>query len=73
MFSKDNLLKYAFQEAITAVNINSVDSEIAKAAVATGMNAYADREGFEFSSREVKETIENGFKTLSCARVDFEM
>lgn len=71
MFNKTDLLRFAFEEATNAVNVNSVDEKIAESVIKTGMRAYAHREGFEFSEREIKETIREGLGTLKEAGADF--
>ena len=49
MITQKDFLKFAFEEAINEVNPNSVDKDVAKATIATGMKAYADREGCTFT------------------------
>ena len=72
MITQKDFLKFAFEEAINEVNPNSVDKDVAKATIATGMKAYADREGCEFTDEELAVTIEAGLKELDKANVDYE-
>lgn len=73
MFSKNDLLKFAFEEAIVSLNVNSVERKIAEAAIATKMDAYAKREGYKFSKNDVKKTINEGLGMLNKAGADFRL
>lgn len=71
MTNKKQILDYAFNEAISTVNLNSVTKEVAEDAIATAMFAYAEREGYEFTKEEVHATIVAGMETLAKSREDF--
>ncbi len=72
MITQKDFLKFAFEEAITEVNPNAVDKDVAKATIATSMKAYADREGCKFTDAEIAETIAAGLAELEKAKEDFE-
>ena len=71
MTNKKQILDYAFNEAISTVNLNSVTKEVAEDAIATAMFGYAEREGYEFTKEEVHATIVAGMETLATSREDF--
>lgn len=71
MITQKDFLQFAFEEAITSVNPNSVDKDTAKAVIKTGMMAYADREGCKFTAEEVAETIEAGLAELENTKEDY--
>ena len=73
MTNKKQILDYAFNEAISTVNLNSVTKEVAEDAIATAMFGYAEREGYEFTKEEVHATIVAGFETLAKSRADFTL
>ncbi len=72
MIAQKDFLKFAFEEAINEVNPNAVEKDVAKATIATGMKAYADREGCTFTDAEIAETIDAGLAELEKAKEDFE-
>ncbi len=71
MYSKKNFLDFAFEEAITSVNISSIPEEAIMDTLITGMHAYADRVGQTFTEEEMKATIIAGLETLKKAGTDF--
>ncbi len=72
MFIKNDFLKFAFEEAINSVNVNSLREDVVQDTIATGMKAYAQREGMEFSKEEIEETIAKGLSALNKAGDDFK-
>ena len=73
MTNKKQLLDYAFEEAVNACHLNGLAPEVAEEVLTTGMNAYAKREGFEFTAEEVHATIVAGLETINKAGEDFTL
>ena len=73
MTNKKQLLDYAFSEAISTLNLNSLTEEVAHEAIATAMFGYAKREGYEFTKEEVNATIVAGLDALEKSRADFTL
>lgn len=71
MLKKSDLLRTAFDEAVRIVNIGWAEENVAKAAIANRMNAYATREGLTFSDSEIDATVADGMNTLKLAGEDF--
>jgi len=64
MFSKKQLLDFAFEEAMNTCNFGELSKETAIEVLATAMNAYAAREGVPFTAEEVEATIIAGLETM---------
>ena len=65
--SKKEMLDKAFRDAVTEINVNSIDDEdILEDVLATSMKAYAERENVEFRA-----TIVAGLETIREAGKDF--
>ena len=57
MITQKDFLRFAFEEAINEVNPNSIERDVVKPIIKTGMQAYADREGCKFTDEEIAEGI----------------
>ena len=68
MITQKDFLRFAFEEAINEVNPNSIERDVVKPIIKTGMQAYADREGCKFTDEEIAETIEAGLAELDAAK-----
>ena len=56
--SKTDFLKAAFREATVGVVVNSVDDKSTLFnMLSNSMKAFAEREGWDFSEEEIKDTI----------------
>lgn len=73
MYSRKQILDFAFQEAVSQCHLNGMSKEIAEEVMATAMKAYAEREGFEFTEDEIHSTIVAGIETLNKAGEDFTL
>ena len=73
MITKKDFLDYAFESAITSVNVNSVPEDITEEVIATGMKAYAKDQGIEFTDEEIHATIVAGVEELKKAGKDFKI
>lgn len=63
--SKNDLLKAAFREATIGVVVNSIDDKKTLAEMlSNSMKAFAEREGWDFSEDEIKETIARELEPL---------
>lgn len=71
MYSRKQILDFAFQEAITQCHVNGMDKELQEQVIETSMKAYAEREGFEFTEDEIHSTIIAGIETLKKSGKDF--
>ncbi len=71
MFNKKDFLRFAFEEATTVVNVNSVGSAELEPVLMTRMKDYARREGLDFSEKELGETMKKGIAMLKHAEADF--
>ncbi len=70
--SKKEMLDKAFRDAVTEINVNSIDGEdILEDVLATSMKAYAERENVEFTDDEIRATIVAGLETIRKAGKDF--
>lgn len=71
--SKKEMLDKAFEEAVTEVNVNSLEGEgdAIEEVITTHMKAYAEREKVEFTDEEISATIVAGLKTIHEAGKDF--
>ena len=70
--SKKKMLDKAFRDAVTEINVNSIDDEdILEDVLATSMKAYAERENVEFTDDEIRATIVAGLETIREAGKDF--
>ena len=70
--SKKEMLDKAFRDAVTEINVNSIDGEdILEDVLATSMKAYAERENVEFIDDEIRATIVAGLETIRKAGKDF--
>ena len=66
------MLDKAFRDAVTEINVNSIDGEdILEDVLATSMKAYAERENVEFTDDEIRATIVAGLETIRKAGKDF--
>ncbi len=73
MYSKKQILDFAFQEALNNCHLNGMDKELMEDVLATSMRAYAEREGFEFTEEEIHSTIVASIETLNKAGEDFTL
>lgn len=73
MANKKQILDFAFNEAVSTLNLNSLTKEVAEEAITTAMFGYAAREGYEFTKEEVKATIVAGLDTLAKSGDDFRI
>ena len=63
--SKKELLDKAFNEAVTEVNVNAMETDnITEEVLATSMRAFAEREKVDFTEDEIKATIIAGLETM---------
>ena len=70
--SKKELLDKAFNEAVTEVNVNSMETDnITEEVLATSMRAFAEREKVDFTEDEIKATIIAGLETMKEVGKDF--
>ena len=69
--TQNDFLRFAFEEAVTDLNPNSLQADVAKETLKVGMKAYAEREGCKFTDEEIEKTIENGLAELNEAKADF--
>lgn len=71
MFSKKDFLRFAFEEATTVINVNSVGSTELEPVLMTRMKDYARRKGLDFSEKEIGEALRKGIEMLKHAETDF--
>lgn len=64
MFSKKQLLDFAFQEALTSCNLGDATRETAIEVLATAMKGYSVRENVPFTDEEIMATIIAGIETM---------
>ena len=70
--SKKELLDKAFNEAVTEVNVNAMETDnITEEVLATSMRAFAEREKVDFTEDELKATIIAGLETMKEVGKDF--
>ena len=70
--SKKELLDKAFNEAVTEVNVNAMETDnITEEVLATSMRAFAEREKVDFTEDEIKATIIEGLETMKEVGKDF--
>ena len=70
--SKKELLDKAFNEAVTEVNVNAMETDnITEEVLATSMRAFAEREKVDFTEDEIKATIIAGLETIKEVGKDF--
>ena len=70
--SKKELLDKAFNEAVTEVNVNAMETDnITEEVLATSMRAFAEREKVDFTEDEIKATIIAGLETMKDVGKDF--
>ena len=70
--SKKELLDKAFNEAVTEVNVNAMETDnITEEVLATSMRAFAEREKVDFTEDEIKATIIAGLETMKEDGKDF--
>ena len=70
--SKKELLDKAFNEAVTEVNVNAMETDnITEEVLATSMRAFAEREKVDFTEDEIKATIIAGLETMKELGKDF--
>ena len=70
--SKRELLDKAFNEAVTEVNVNAMETDnITEEVLATSMRAFAEREKVDFTEDEIKATIIAGLETMKEVGKDF--
>lgn len=70
--SKKELLDKAFNEAVTEVNVNAMETDnITEEVLATSMRAFAEREKVDFTEDEIKATIIAGLETMKEVGNDF--
>ena len=70
--SKKELLDKAFNEAVTEVNVNAMETDnITEEVLATSMRAFAEREKVDFTEDEIKATIISGLETMKEVGKDF--
>ena len=70
--SKKELLDKAFNEAVTEVNVNAIETDnITEEVLATSMRAFAEREKVDFTEDEIKATIIAGLETMKEVGKDF--
>ena len=70
--SKKELLDKAFNEAVTEVNVNAMETDnITEEVLATSMRAFAEREKVYFTEDEIKATIIAGLETMKEVGKDF--
>ena len=70
--SKKELLDKAFNEAVTEVNVNAMETDnITEEVLATSMRAFAEREKVDFTEDEIKSTIIAGLETMKEVGKDF--
>ena len=70
--SKKELLDKAFNEAVTEVNVNAMETDnITEEVLATSMRAFAEREKVDFTEDEIKATIIAGLETMKEVGKDF--
>lgn len=72
MITKKDFLDYAFESALTSVNFNAMQDEIAEEVIATGMKAYAADQGITFTDEEIHATIVAGIESMKSAGADFK-
>ena len=73
MYTKEQFLSFAFHEALAEVNLGNADESIVLEGIITGMHAYSDREGQNFTEKEMKEYAEQGLKKIKEAGDDFKL
>ena len=73
MYSRKQILDFAFQEALNNGHLNGMDKDLMEDVLATSMRAYAEREGFEFTEEEIHSTIVASIETLNKAGEDFTL
>ncbi|MBQ4650310.1 MAG: hypothetical protein IJB73_06365 [Firmicutes bacterium] len=73
MTNKKQLLDYAFDEAIRALNFFTFENTLLKDALFTSMMGYAERNGYTFTVEEVQATIVAGLETLKKSGADFRI
>ena len=64
MYSKKQLLDFAFEEALNSCRTTGMSEELLKEVLTTAMNGYAVREGVPFTAEEVEATIVAGIETM---------
>ena len=64
MFSKKQLLDFAFQEALSSCNLGDATRETAIEVLATAMKGYSVRENVPFTDEEIMATIIAGIETM---------
>ena len=70
--SKKELLDKAFNEAVTEVNVNAMETDnITEEVLATSMRAFAEIEKVDFTEDEIKATIIAGLETMKEVGKDF--
>ena len=70
--SKKELLDKAFNEAVTEVNVNAMETDnITEEVLATSMRAFAEREKVDFTEDEIKATIIAVLETMKEVGKDF--
>lgn len=70
--SKKELLDKAFNEAVTEVNVNAMETDnITEEVLATSMRAFSEREKVDFTEDEIKATIIAGLETMKEVGKDF--
>ena len=70
--SKKELSDKAFNEAVTEVNVNAMETDnITEEVLATSMRAFAEREKVDFTEDEIKATIIAGLETMKEVGKDF--
>lgn len=72
MITKKDFLDYAFESALTSVNFNAMQEDIAEDVIATGMKAYAADQGISFTDEEIHATIVAGIESLKNAGSDYK-
>lgn len=72
MITKKDFLDYAFESALTSVNFNAMQEDIAEDVIATGMKAYAADQGISFTDEEIHATIVAGIEFLKNAGSDYK-
>lgn len=73
MITKKDFLDYAFESALTSMNFNAMQDEIAEDVIATGMKAYAADQGLTFTDEEIHATIVAGIESMKAAGSDFKI
>ena len=64
MYSKKQLLDFAFQEALNSCRTTGMSDELLMEVLTTAMNGYSVREGVPFTAEEVEATIVAGLETM---------